>query len=121
MFDEQAEQAVAAVAGHAGVALENARLHRELEENSLKFSQLANSISQLAWMARPDGSVYWYNERWYQYTGTTAQQMQGWGWQTVHDPAVLPQVMSACVGRLRLYSASWSHSDANAPSAGDQR
>ena len=58
-----------------------------------RFRTMANSIPQLAWTARADGFIYWYNERWYQYTGTTAEQMEGWGWQTVHDPEMLPKVM----------------------------
>jgi PAS domain S-box-containing protein len=58
-----------------------------------RFRTMANSILQLAWIARPDGFIFWYNQRWYEYTGTTAEQMEGWGWQSVHDPAVLPQVM----------------------------
>lgn len=62
-------------------------------EASRQFQQLANAIPQLAWMARPDGWIYWYNERWYQYTGTTPEQMTGWGWQQVHDPEELPRVL----------------------------
>jgi|GEM_PF-2551280 len=57
------------------------------------FRNLANSIPQLAWMARPDGYVFWYNQRWYDYTGTTLEEMQGWGWQAVHDPTELPHVL----------------------------
>ncbi len=44
-------------------------------------------------MGRPDGHIFWYNNRWYEYTGKTAEQMEGWGWQSVHDPAELPRVM----------------------------
>ena len=54
---------------------------------------MANAISPLAWIADPDGYIYWYNERWYSYTGTTPEQMKGWGWQSVHDPEVLPKVL----------------------------
>jgi PAS domain S-box-containing protein len=50
------------------------------------FRNLANLISQLAWIAAADGSIFWYNQRWYDYTGTTFQQMQGWGWRDVHHP-----------------------------------
>jgi PAS domain S-box-containing protein len=64
---------------------------RESEE---RFRTLANSIPQLASMARADGFILWYNQRWYDYTGTTPEQMEGWGWQSVHDPAVLPTVLS---------------------------
>jgi PAS domain S-box-containing protein len=63
---------------------------RETEEKLLLF---ADTIPQLAWMANPDGWIFWYNKRWYEYTGTTSEQMQGWGWKSVHDPAALPEVM----------------------------
>ncbi len=65
---------------------------KELGESEKKFRMLANAIPQLAWIARADGHIFWYNDRWYAYTGTTPQQMRGWGWQQVHDPAVLPAV-----------------------------
>lgn len=57
------------------------------------FAALAENLPQLAWMATPEGWIYWYNQRWYRYTGTTPEQMVGWGWQSVHDPAVLPRVV----------------------------
>ena len=64
-----------------------------LRESEERFRLMANSIPQLAWMARPDGWLFWYNDRWYEYTGTTFEQMQGWGWQAVHDPKELPRVI----------------------------
>ncbi len=54
---------------------------------------MADAMSQLAWMANPDGFITWYNRRWYEYTGTTPKQMEGWGWQSVHDPKLLPKVL----------------------------
>ncbi len=41
----------------------------ELRERELEFRTLADSIPQLAWMAKADGQVFWYNRRWYDYTG----------------------------------------------------
>jgi PAS domain S-box-containing protein len=67
---------------------------REVRESEERFRTMANSIPQLAWIARADGFILWYNQRWYEYTGTTPEQMDGWGWQSVHDPAVLPTVLS---------------------------
>lgn len=64
-----------------------------VRESEARFRTMANSMAQLAWIARPDGFLYWYNQRWYDYTGTTPDQMEGWGWQSVHDPAMLPKVM----------------------------
>jgi PAS domain S-box-containing protein len=67
---------------------------REVRESEERFRTLANCIPQLAWTARADGFILWYNQRWYDYTGTTPEQMEGWGWQSVHDPAVLPTALS---------------------------
>jgi PAS domain S-box-containing protein len=58
-----------------------------------QFRDLANSMPQLAWMARADGWVFWFNKGWYEYTGTKPAEMEGWGWQSVHDPATLPEVL----------------------------
>ena len=62
------------------------RAEAELRAREEQFRSLANSLPQLAWMARPDGWIYWYNQRWYDYTGTTLDEVQGWGWRKVHDP-----------------------------------
>jgi PAS domain S-box-containing protein len=64
-----------------------------LREIEARFRTMANAMPQLAWMANADGWIYWYNERWYQYTGTTPAQMEGWGWQSVHHPLELPKVL----------------------------
>jgi PAS domain S-box-containing protein len=69
------------------------RSEHALHESEAHFRTLANSIPQLCWMARADGWIYWYNDRWYEYTGTTPSQMEGWGWQSVHDPETLPTVI----------------------------
>lgn len=73
---------------------------RKQAENALRDSEerlrlLANTIPNLAWMANADGWITWYNDRWYEYTGTTPTEMEGWGWQKVHDPATLPEVMES--------------------------
>jgi PAS domain S-box-containing protein len=54
-------------------------------EGERHFRALADNIAQLAWMADAEGLLFWYNQRWFDYTGTTLEQMQGWGWQAVHD------------------------------------
>src|SRR5205085_8841493 len=71
---------------------ERARVTRSLVESEQQFRDLANSIANLAWMARPDGWVYWYNDQWYRYTGMTPQEIAGWGWERAHHPSVLPDV-----------------------------
>ena len=58
------------------------------------FRLLADHLPTLCWMANGDGYIFWYNRRWYDYTGATPAAMMGWGWQSVHDPARLPEVMA---------------------------
>jgi PAS domain S-box-containing protein len=65
-----------------------------LRESEERLLAMANGIPQLAWIAGTDGSIYWYNQRWYEFTGTTLEQMQGWGWQSVHHPDFLPKVLA---------------------------
>ncbi|HKW25827.1 MAG TPA: PAS domain S-box protein [Terriglobales bacterium] len=78
---------------HAVDVTPQVEARRGIEESEEQFRMLAESIPQLDWMANADGWIYWYNQRWYEYTGTTPEQMMGWGWQSVHDPEVLPRVM----------------------------
>lgn len=73
---------------------ERRRAEVTLQEREEQFRSLANSMPQLVWMADPDGEIVWYNDRWYAYTGTTLEQAEGDGWQRVHDPAVLPDVVA---------------------------
>lgn len=69
------------------------RAEEALRESEEQFRTMANSIPQLAWMAHADGYIFWYNQRWHDYTGKTLAEMKGWGWQSVHDPEFLPKVM----------------------------
>jgi len=77
--------------------IEDITVRKDAEEKLRRSEEdlrvLANSIPQLAWMADPQGHIFWYNRVWYEYTGTTLEQMVGWGWKQVHDPEVLPSVM----------------------------
>jgi PAS domain S-box-containing protein len=69
------------------------RAEEALRDSEERLQAIANGIPQLAWVAEADGYIFWYNQRWYEYTGTTLEQMQGWAWQSVHDPKMLPKVM----------------------------
>lgn len=61
-------------------------------QTEARFLTMANGIPQLSWMAQADGAIAWYNQRWYDYTGTTFADMEGWGWRSVHHPEHLDRV-----------------------------
>ncbi|MGB8233642.1 MAG: PAS domain S-box protein, partial [Methanobacterium sp.] len=66
--------------------------NKEYQESEDRFQTLADNIPNLAWMADAEGWIFWYNKQWYEYTGTTLEEMQGWGWQKVHHPDYVDSV-----------------------------
>ena len=73
---------------------ERRQMEEKVRESEERFRTLANSISQLAWTADEKGYIYWYNQRWYDYTGTTLEEMQGWGWKKVLHPDHVDRVVT---------------------------
>jgi len=62
-------------------------------ETEKQFRTLADSIPQLVWMARPDGSRRWLNRQWTEYTGVHTADLLDWGWKTLHNPEALPRIL----------------------------
>jgi PAS domain S-box-containing protein len=69
------------------------RAQQALHAEEERFRALADNIPQLVWMADSSGYIFWYNQRWYDYTGATPEEMEGWGWQGVHHPAFVEQAL----------------------------
>ncbi len=65
-----------------------------LRESESRFRTLADNIAQFAWMADETGWIFWYNQRWFDYTGTTPEEVEGWGWQKAHHPDYVDQVVA---------------------------
>ncbi|MDQ6695654.1 MAG: PAS domain-containing protein, partial [Chloroflexota bacterium] len=63
---------------------EQVQARKRVEEGEERFRILANNIQDLAWMANPNGWILWYNQRWSDYTGTTLEEIDGWGREKVH-------------------------------------
>lgn len=68
-------------------------IEQTLIESEQRFRALANNIAQFAWMCDATGYLFWYNSRWFEYTGTTIEQMAGWGWKAVHHPDHVDRVV----------------------------
>lgn len=70
---------------------------KEIEESfrigEQRFRALADNIAQFAWMADATGYIFWYNQRWFDYTGTDLSEMSGWGWRKVHHPEHVDRVV----------------------------
>ncbi len=62
-------------------------------ESEERFRTLANHMSQLAWMADSNMRAFWFNQRWYDYTGTTEDEMMGLSSRQVCHPDHLERVV----------------------------
>jgi len=47
---------------------------------------VVDTIPALAWSARPDGSAEFFNRRWLDYAGLTAEETADWGWTVALHP-----------------------------------
>lgn len=79
--------------------LERLELLQRVDASRHYFTALVENLPELAWTAHPDGHIDYYNRRWFEYTGTTFEEMEGWGWKKVHDPEMIEEV-----------TARWQHS-----------
>jgi PAS domain S-box-containing protein len=62
------------------------RAEEELRTEEARFRTLANAIPQLAWMADASGARYWFNDRWFEFTGVSFEEVTGFGWRKLHHP-----------------------------------
>jgi PAS domain S-box-containing protein len=65
---------------------------RELRASEDRFRDLANHIDQIAWTCDERGSVRWYNERWYEYTGAKPEETKDGVGERFHHPDHLARV-----------------------------
>jgi PAS domain S-box-containing protein len=77
--------------------LAQASLHESLQ----RFTLLAETMPQIIWTAKPDGSLDYFNRRWFEYTGMTLDQTRDWGWKAVVHPADLQNCLDRWNESLR--------------------
>ncbi|MGO4523920.1 sensor histidine kinase [Microvirga sp. 2MCAF35] len=65
----------------------------DFKETETQFAVLAESLPQLIWSSRPDGSVDYVNRRWREFTGLSSEQLFGNGWEVAIHPDDLPEVL----------------------------
>lgn len=59
---------------------------RRLQESESRLRFMADSMPQLVWITRPDGYHEYYNQQWYDYTGTKPGTTDGEGWNDLFHP-----------------------------------
>lgn len=89
--------AAGAFVGYIGTCLDitdRKEAVERLRQEEEQFRTLADNMSQFAWTTDETGWINWYNRRWFEYTGTTFDAMQGWGWKAVHHPDHVNRVVA---------------------------
>ncbi|HYE21482.1 MAG TPA: GAF domain-containing protein [Tepidisphaeraceae bacterium] len=80
---------VEAVVERSWAYIERARAVRELARSEAELRLVTDAVPQIVWTAGPDGTVDYYNERWYAYTGRAAGERGEPSWApVVHDDDV---------------------------------
>ncbi|CAN7517585.1 PAS domain S-box protein [Phenylobacterium sp. LjRoot219] len=71
--------------GHVGSVVD---IH-DRQVTEARFRALTNCVPAFVWFASPDGDLHYLNDRWYEYSGQTAQEALPNGWaETVHPEDV---------------------------------
>ncbi|QRK12348.1 PAS domain-containing protein [Archangium violaceum] len=70
-------------------------------EGEAAFRQLAEAIPQLVWTTRPDGHHDYFNQRWFDYTGTSPGPTYGEGWRLPFHPDDIPEAQKRWQHSLR--------------------
>jgi PAS domain S-box-containing protein len=63
------------------------KAQEELRRSQERFRLLAEAIPQKVWMADTRGAMLYLNQCWFDYTGLTCDQANGWGWLDSVHPA----------------------------------
>jgi PAS domain S-box-containing protein len=74
------------LARQASDLIERTRVEQVLLASEARFRQLADSMPQIVWTARPDGYVDYFNERWYEFTGKPRNFFGDPSWESVLHP-----------------------------------
>ncbi len=74
---------------------------KAVKESEEKFRNLADNISQLAWITDKEGNVIWFNKRWYDFTGFRLKESAGMHYSDFIHPDYRSQVVSYYVECLK--------------------
>jgi PAS domain S-box-containing protein len=69
--------------------------------DSREVQTLVDSLPQLVWTARPDGSFSFFNQTWCDYTGQTHGEAIQWGFKAALNPLYLNSVVDEWEGCVR--------------------
>ncbi|HTT18883.1 MAG TPA: PAS domain-containing protein [Candidatus Sulfotelmatobacter sp.] len=106
-------------AAGAGSAKQRRPAQESIAASERDLRAIINAIPTSVWTTRPDGYCDFLNQGWLDYTGTSAEQAQGWGWaESIHpdDRKKLVEEWQSCLvsgipvdteARIRRFDSSY--------------
>jgi len=64
-----------------------------LTESESRYRVIMETMQQIAWESKPDGTITFFNGQWYKYTGLSEIESIGWGWTNNIHPDDLPYAL----------------------------
>ncbi len=74
------------VAERVRTSAERARAGAELRESEARFRNMADNTPMMMWVTDPTGFCTYLNRTWYEFTGQTAEEAEGFGWLDATHP-----------------------------------
>ncbi|MFZ1928189.1 MAG: diguanylate cyclase [Candidatus Sulfotelmatobacter sp.] len=71
-------------------------------ERELYFHTIAEAVPEIIWTATPDGQDDYFNQRCFDFTGSTLEEMRGMGWGKVVHPDDLENCVSSWQNAMRV-------------------
>ena len=61
-------------------------IRRKLEQSESYFRELTDTVPAIIWITDPDGMCTYLNKNWFDYTGQTKEEAEGFGWLNATHP-----------------------------------
>src|SRR6266481_7462814 len=65
----------------------------QLADPEARLQTIIDMVPSFLWTSLPDGSKEYLNKRWYDYTGLSLEEGEGWGWKVVVHPEDLDRLV----------------------------
>lgn len=134
-FTQEHETVVLGIAGHAAIAIDNARLHQlsgreltarrtaeaDLRASNRRFRAAVDAVQGVLWTNTPEGRMEGEQPGWSALTGQTRAEYEGYGWSACVHPddagptvaawerAVATRTPFVFEHRLRRKDGEWGH------------
>lgn len=101
VFDEKTGEFVAGMIAFKDVTSYTDKIASQAAEKEDWFRLICDKMPAICWTARADGYNDYFSKQWYDYTGLTKAETEGFGWDAPFHPDDMPETTRAWQHSLR--------------------